>query len=67
MNLSLHIHDQSYPLASKSIQTDVSKKAWLTAGITQSIKTKTNFIKNISKDPPLTEIRTGLIKIDSQK
>ena len=45
------IYDQCYPLQTKTIKTNTPKKAWLTAGIRQSIKTKNKLYKKFVKRP----------------
>ena len=45
------MYDESYPLITRIIRTDCSKKAWLTSGLRQSIKTKNKLHKRYLKRP----------------
>ena len=45
------MYDESYPLITKIIRVNGDKKAWLTAGIRQSIKTKNKLYKKFLKRP----------------
>ena len=46
-----NMYDQYYPLVTKIICTNDAKKAWLTAGIRKSIKTKNSLYKKFLKRP----------------
>ena len=45
------MYNESYPLITKTIRCDNKRKAWLTAGIRESIKTKNKLYKKYLKRP----------------
>ena len=50
-NIIYSLYDEIYPLVSKTIRIGDANKAWLTAGIRQSIKTKNKLYKKYIRKP----------------